>query len=187
MKDDYLWDKTGKDAEIEKLEASLSAFQYKPVVAPSLPSPEIETRTTGLWRLRLVLIPAFAAVLIGTVVVFLWRQTAPREVAADRTPVSQSVPEVIGGPSVTAVNKGPAVSLAGTTSMPRKRVRAREQKKVALHVRRYAAVTKLTREEKDAYDRLMLALAITSSKLRLVQDKVNGTELEKTGTSNRDK
>jgi hypothetical protein len=32
----------------------------------------------------------------------------------------------------------------------------------------------LTKEEKEAYDQLMLALAITGSKLREVKDKVNG-------------
>jgi hypothetical protein len=34
----------------------------------------------------------------------------------------------------------------------------------------------LTKEEKYAYDQLMLALSITSSKLKMVKDKVAGVE-----------
>jgi hypothetical protein len=35
---------------------------------------------------------------------------------------------------------------------------------------------KLTEEEKYAYNQLMLALSITSSKLKLVEDKIYGAE-----------
>ena len=37
MKEDYLWDKTGSDAEIEELENSLKAFRSKNTAAPDLP------------------------------------------------------------------------------------------------------------------------------------------------------
>jgi hypothetical protein len=37
-------------------------------------------------------------------------------------------------------------------------------------------VETLTAEEKYAYDQLMLALSITGSKLKIVKDKIAGTE-----------
>ena len=37
MKDDYLWDKTGEDAEIQGLENALKAFRYQESEPPALP------------------------------------------------------------------------------------------------------------------------------------------------------
>ena len=37
-------------------------------------------------------------------------------------------------------------------------------------------IVKLTEEEKEAYEKLMLALSITSSKLKIVKDKVQNTD-----------
>lgn len=45
-------------------------------------------------------------------------------------------------------------------------------KKIAPEVQ----VVKLTKEEKDAYDQVMRALAITSSQMKIVQEKINGEE-----------
>ncbi len=36
MKEDYLWDKTGEDAEIERLENALQTFRCQKNVAPAL-------------------------------------------------------------------------------------------------------------------------------------------------------
>ena len=38
MKEDYLWDKTGSDPEIEKLENALKAFRYQETAPPELPA-----------------------------------------------------------------------------------------------------------------------------------------------------
>src|SRR4030095_14620048 len=38
MKEDYLWNKTGSDAEIEKLENALKAFQFQAQEPPALPT-----------------------------------------------------------------------------------------------------------------------------------------------------
>ncbi len=36
MKEDYLWDKTGENHEIERLENALKMFRYKETAPPSL-------------------------------------------------------------------------------------------------------------------------------------------------------
>jgi hypothetical protein len=38
MKEDYLWNKTGSDAEIEKLENALKAFRFEAQEPPALPT-----------------------------------------------------------------------------------------------------------------------------------------------------
>ena len=37
MKEDYLWDKTGEDAEIARLENALQAFRYTETRRPNFP------------------------------------------------------------------------------------------------------------------------------------------------------
>ena len=38
MNEEYLWDKTGEDAEIQQLENALAAFRYQETAPPALPS-----------------------------------------------------------------------------------------------------------------------------------------------------
>ncbi len=38
MNEEYLWNKTGEDAEIERLETTLAAFRYQETAVPALPS-----------------------------------------------------------------------------------------------------------------------------------------------------
>ena len=47
---------------------------------------------------------------------------------------------------------------------------------VAANIETKKPTVKLTKEEKYAYDQLMLALSVTSSKLKLVTDKIDGIE-----------
>ncbi len=51
-----------------------------------------------------------------------------------------------------------------------------QSKKIVRNVEPVKQIVKLTKEEKYAYERLMLALSITSSKFKLVKDKVEGKE-----------
>lgn len=190
MKDDYLWDNTGKDSEIEKIESSLSMFRYKPIDAPKLSVAESEGSRRRIWDLRYVLVPAFAAIVIGAVVAGLWFRTSSDEIVAkiesgieSRRP-AQSDPAT--GDKIGEINPqdAPLVSpphKAGGQGDPRV---AMANRKRAIGPKRKGVEPALTREEKYAYDRLMLALSITGSKLRMVQDKVNGLEVEKTGSKN---
>ena len=55
-------------------------------------------------------------------------------------------------------------------------VNLRQNKKPARKLETKSNEIALTKEEKYAYDQLMLALSITSSKLKIVKDKANGIE-----------
>ncbi|MBA4125206.1 MAG: hypothetical protein H0X72_22425 [Acidobacteria bacterium] len=52
----------------------------------------------------------------------------------------------------------------------------RQNKTIAQNVQVKKPTVKLTKDEKYAYDQLMLALSITSSKLKLVEEKIYGVE-----------
>ncbi len=53
---------------------------------------------------------------------------------------------------------------------------ARQNKTIAKNLKVKKPTVRLSKEEKYAYDQLMLALSITSSKLKLVKDKIEGIE-----------
>ena len=196
MSQDYLWDRSGSDPEIESLENALAVFRYQesavPVVTPAIvatPRP----LWPGIFSVRVAFGLATAAVLIFGVV---WlgsqrmtpSQTDPSAAVRNR---QNSMPE-----TVQVQGQLPAVEQAKLVevSAPRKTIiRAqfvRRQRTVPQKAQTAqnakAAGTELaafTQEERDAYQRLMLALAITGSKLKLVQDTID--RIEDTNTSNK--
>lgn len=73
MKQDYLWDKSGADPEIEELENALSAFRYQETAPPALPAkvlvfPERAVEKTP--RRRFSLAFAFAACAAAILITF---------------------------------------------------------------------------------------------------------------------
>lgn len=61
-----------------------------------------------------------------------------------------------------------------------------ERTKAGMDQRLEEQLALLTKEERYAYDQLMLALSITSSRLKMVQDKVNGFDTpDDSGTTKR--
>lgn len=60
-----------------------------------------------------------------------------------------------------------------------------QSKKIVRNIEPVKQIVKLTDEEKYAYERLMLALSITSSKFKLVKDKVEGREEKRAVRENR--
>jgi hypothetical protein len=190
MKEDYLWDKTGEDSEIEALESTLSVFRFKPDAPPVLPVTASENSEGRLWRWRFLLVPAFAAVVIGAIAIGLLSRGTSREDVAQLTdasnaqqPIADPIPD---GPSVTgSLRETAPVIIPRDPSLPEPAARVSMVKpRRSVHPSRKRSESALTAEEKYAYDRLMLALSITGSKLRMVQDKVNGTGVEKTETNN---
>lgn len=182
MKDDYLWDKAGKDAEIEKLEASLAPFQYEPTQPPMVSDVERVSSRRRVWELWFVVVPSFAGIIVILVVVGLLFRTPASEVVSQPDQVSERPEQVIAttesdpvAPEIVPV----AISQPSRSGTPIKK------KVLTARAERRQTTPTLTAEEKYAYDRLMLALAITGSKLRIVQDKVNGLEVEKPTPDNK--
>ena len=197
MKEDYLWDKTGSDAEIEKLENALMIFRYEESAPPIIPAKvlpfkkESPRRTFPLLR-AIAACLAFASISLG---VWTLISNTKNEIAGDisqesviktesanpAAPVSENElpaePEVDEKPVFNKTlyiepkskTKSLQVSKSGSKNAARNKITDRKIKNSEKTVR-------LTEEEKYAYDQLMLALSITSSKLSLVKQTVEGAE-----------
>ena len=183
MNEEYLWEKTGSDAGIEKLENALHAFSYKPMPPPELPAKVItlaEKPRRSFFKLGFAMAFAGAIVVVFSTVWFL---IPNRGVAVDDQSLKLSQPS--RDEAVLPVDASPmAVNIPIEQNAPhviktvQKRVRpARHfQQMTAVKVREKQPEIKLTDEEKYAYGQLMLALSITESKLKIVRDAIAGTE-----------
>jgi hypothetical protein len=203
MKKDYLWDKTGAaDPEIERLENALAVFRYQETEPPALRAKIIpfERKTPrGFFRLAFAFASCAAAVAI-CLGVWLQFSNDKIEVAKDSTetiapPIDEKDAKKIAGPISV---KKPSISIDEKIETPkqfnerrivkvRKAVQPieRQNKTIARNVSGVKEPeVKLTKEEKYAYDQLMLALSITSSKFKMVKDKVAGVEEKDTGREN---
>ncbi len=203
MKEEYLWNKTGSDPEIEKLENALKAFRYQENATPVLPAKIIpfEKKTSRKFFRLSFAFSAFAAILI--VCLGFWFQ-----VSDNKTEVAKDTPKIISPPIAETVAKEILVEkpVDLVVEKPKKSVERKAVKvqKIIPQVVRQNNITernleikkpddsivaqnteakkppvKLTKEEKYAYDQLMLALSITSSKLKLVTDKIENVEERK--------
>lgn len=175
MNDEYLWQKTGEDPETMQLEKALAVFRYREEDPPAVPI-AVENRPTRTWRFALAIaIPAFAALVLASViwlptgdvnnddVTFIY-QTEPTVIetaAPDPSPVAQ--PTVPPKQPVRRVEIEPTFA-----SAPRPRPRMQQHRKTT--------TVALTDEERYAYHQLMLALSISSSKLNVVRNTINGIE-----------
>lgn len=203
MKEDYLWDKTGEDAEIQDLENALKAFRYQETAPPELPAKvfTVEKEKPRRFFQFGFAFASFAAVVVVLSVV--WFQTGNNKKSGDDDVAQNSMPKTEDKfDSKTAGN--PFDKSPETTAPPEKiesRPRAvkpnivkarqlnapviRPNKAVVRNIKVKEPAETLTAEEKYAYDQLMLALSITGSTLRMVKDKIDGIEeknavLEKT-------
>lgn len=189
MSEDYLWDKSGKDSEIERLEDALQTFRYRETAAPELPSNIFSLKKEKpRWSFKLTFaLAAFATLAIIFAGVRLRIPDHKIEVAA--IPLEISAPPVVEKISDESPVEKPRYSIIKTRVTTKKIVEPKIKKSkritTVIEVRNNltAAETKikkppfkLTKEETYAYDQLMLALSITGSKLRLVTDKIDAIE-----------
>ena len=197
MKEDYLWDKTGEDPEIQRLENALQVFRYKETAPPALPAKIIpfERKTPRKFFRLAFAFAACAAFVIVSLGVWLQISSEKIEVAKDSTettvtPVSKKVFDKIADEKLddlTVKNvEVPKQSAEQKFIKIRKLIPAsvRQNKTIAQNVE-VKKVVKLTKDEKYAYDQLMLALSITSSKLKLVEEKIYGVEETESVLENR--
>jgi len=195
MKEDYLWDKSGDDAEIRQLENALRAFRYRETAPPALPQKVLTLEKPSPRRFfrfgfRFGL-PAFASLV--TVLSLVWFQfggTVPAvEIVAHHDAPPEKVKTADDSFTTPPVPAPPDFTVRGTTENPPATVRqnivkirrtvtpAARHKKANRHGNQTEAPPEaLTAEERYAYDQLMLALSITGSQLKIVQDKINGIE-----------
>ncbi len=178
MNNDYLWDKTGNDADIERLETLLSDLRYQPVAPPTLVQKQLVFEPRRTW-FRRSLARILAGGVAGVLLVGVWFLISRRDISNETTPVSAKDTQV------GAITQAPAKegNVPRSDPEPVKTVYLPERKAARRVIAARAVAAKpprrperLTRQERYAYDQLMLALSITGSKFKAVSDTINRTE-----------
>lgn len=191
MKEDYLWDKTGEDADIEQLENALAVFRYKETAPPELPAKVLPFRKEEPHERRRIFSYALAAVaclLFGIIALGVWIQVLKNNTEIPANLAETAKPEIVLPTPQTLIDEpdvSPFDKVENPKQFPARKIVA-NRKDAPVKTSRKTAKTqnvkaakpseKLTKEEQYAYDQLMLALSITSSKFKLVKDKVEGIE-----------
>lgn len=189
MKEDYLWNRTSSDPEIEALEKALAVFRFQANEPPAFPI-KILTLQEGHSRKFFKLGFAFACVssTIIALLLFLFQSAFYRS-TDHSAKVEEQPSKSIGVPTVEfqkeTANKFPAEKLFIRAAQPAKTT-AKPIRIVARKPKNMTQSEKLTSEEKYAYSQLMLALSITSNELKIVKDKINGRE-ERSAADDRQK
>lgn len=177
MKEDYLWDKTGSDPSIEKLENALRAFSCEESAQPVLPVVIVPAKRPVWFRFAPFAFALAACLAVAVISWSVWTLGSKNPSADDQA-----------GASVSNVDKLP-VSAPHKPAPPYSRdIDVTQPRQVATiatrpKIRKNRTVLKIiparnkpefTKEEIYAYDQLMLALSITSDKLGQVRDKAMG-------------
>lgn len=195
---DYLWDKTGSNPEIEKLEKALQIFRYEEIAPPVIPAKILPFVKKKSARKSFPFLRAIAACLaLASISLGVWIlvSNTNKEIAGDVLQEFVVEPKVANPINRASENQTPAkpqvndkptlqktlhieqksapksvlTSKLGAKNAGRNRVSVQRSKDAEKIIR-------LTEEEKYAYEQLMLALSITSKKLKLVKEKIDGTE-----------
>jgi len=191
MKEDYLWNKMGEDPEIERLENALAVFRYQETAPPALPAkiiPFERNTPRGFFRLAF----AFAVcVAVAIISLGVWLQISSDKIEVVKDSIKTIAPQIAKKLADENSVKKPNDSIVEKVKIQKQtaerkiiKVRkviqpiVRQNKLIARNVEVKKPTVRLTKEEKFAYDQLMLALSITSSKFKLVRDKVEGVEME---------
>jgi hypothetical protein len=146
MNDDYLWDKTGQpDPEIQQLEEILGTLRYQP-------KPLVLPRQRNYFPLFAIAASLLLAIVAGSI----WLRVRSR----NEVPPPQQVRVETPTPDVTPVS-------------PEKKSAANPTPVVENNKRRHRSAPSAANNQEAlmAKDQLMLALRITSEKLRLVHTK----------------
>ncbi len=185
MNNDYLWNKTGDDAEIKGLENLLSGLKYQPTAPSVLPiAIELKSVKAPWWKFSLaVAVPA--CVLIAVLAGFWMTRPTPQlqainELKEVQPPVVSQVPvaetEAEPRKSEPDIAKDTTPKMVTTLFTPEPKKRSKKFAVQAKFRKKVQKFDTLTSEERFAYDQLMLALTITSSKLKVVSDTINRSE-----------
>ena len=196
MKEDYLWDKSGSDAEIEKLENVLLVFRYEESAPPIIPAKvlpfkkEVPRKTFPLLR-AIAACLALISISLGVWILISNTKSEISEQISHKSNINQENFNPVRSeseiqPRAKSEDNKPDFTKtvyiepkAKKRSLPINKLTAKmvkRNKPVNVKIKNSEEIVRLTDEEKYAYDQLMLALSITSSKLKLVKETINGAE-----------
>lgn len=185
MNDEYLWQKTGEDPEIEKLEQKLAMFRYREIPL-RLPSTEtaVEIAARPRWRLSLTFgfaASAMAALLVAVMLIAIIDNEPETVFVASPELELPSVPAAVTDEKKLAPTPAPAPSMKVVPQFARSKRGSNihnqtdtERRQKTKDITSNSSVAALTPEERYAYRQLMLALSISSSKLKIVRDTIDG-------------
>lgn len=188
MNNDYLWDKKGSDPEIEGLENLLADLRYQPTPPPSIVQKQLVFEPKRSWFAFSFARLAAAGTVFGALLLAIWIAMPGSEtsrIAVSAPPAIEdpqgSRPETDSlslAPQTTEKKEDKVSPMAPLKTLYRpERDYTKRSVPAAARVRKQKRnVDSLTAEEKYAYDQLMLALSITSSKLKAVNDTINRAE-----------
>jgi hypothetical protein len=184
MSDDYLWDRSGEpDPEMERLEKALGKLRHQPQAASLAQIAPAVVRRPFFPAL------AAAAVILLMLAGGLWlalRRSINEEQNSPRVLIANPTPGLLAGKELTAPVNAPGVKAAGADQPPAtiksgiKRQdaprRAIAETRLARNAARGATPNNnerdVMREGEEATEKLMMALRFASSKLNLVQKKI---------------
>jgi hypothetical protein len=177
MRDDYLWDRSGEpDPEIERLEHALQSLRHQP---RPLELPALRPRRRLFHGLA-----AAAAVVLMALAAGMWLVVhRSNDASTHRLVIVRPTPDSLVGLYTTAdsfaikfksEDAANRFLNAKSNGIPNTARRAREEKQNApvLAKSRKRSDERMTREGEMATEQLMLALHFASSKLNLVQRKI---------------
>lgn len=182
MKDDYLWDKTGEpDSEIEHLERVLGQLRHKRK-AGDLPPFEVKVRRTTSTVTRMLAIAAtlaFAALALGAFLVFQRRTVETSAPVVMVTPVPSQTPVVqeaapLNETGAASGQSDPVATTNGTQTSSRPAPAATQRRREIYRSREALSERQEQAAGLMAKEKLIKALQITSSKLDVVQKKIQG-------------
>ncbi|MFN2501336.1 MAG: hypothetical protein ABR530_04930 [Pyrinomonadaceae bacterium] len=190
MNEEYLWNKTGSDPEIEHLEAVLSVLRDESSRVPVLQAANVLAFPNRSFFSRSRLVLAIAASVALVVAPGIWSLVVINVTEAElgaNGPVQQQT---------ASMPTQEEIPVEGVTSDLREKDIDTVKPSLRRHITRRAAIKshskvpnrliakknspKLTDEERHAYNQLLLALSITSSKLQIVRDMVGNAESPQT-------
>jgi biopolymer transport protein ExbD len=188
MNEDYLWNKIGEDEEIERLENALKAFRQKEAAAPTLPIKVAAKKHFSLPVFRFA-VPLAACLALAAIGLGIWLHISQNRTYNEQTSAAVETPQTdyqTDKPAIKEQDELPnRVAIVSKQSVRKQKLpkvkssvsKIEVQSKIAARSSKSANdAVKLTKEEKYAYDQLMLALSITSAKLNIVKNKVKGIE-----------
>ena len=190
MKKDYLWDKTGSDADIENLENSLRVFRF-----PASDAPEIKSNVVSFEKEKSrKVFPVFRAFAAGFIITFVFigtwfiyynsiteivksvesRDSVQNELSKNKKASNITAPEEVSTEDISEKEfKNAKSKVQKQNFRVQKLIYKPKTKRQKIQKNQ---ILKLTAEEKEAYEKLMLALSITGSKLKIVKDKVQNLD-----------
>jgi hypothetical protein len=205
INENYLWEKSESDAEIEKLENLLQGFALKESEAPILPQKtfDFQPKTS---KFGVFFKFAFATSVVFAVLVGVWFLNSDKpnisdEFIAENTPeipqnvdskpslpvenLPKTVEKVAQNNEKVFVEKANFVKTTTKETKPSEKEVYQVEKTVFVPKKQTEPIKKvennqaevvLTDEEKKAYETLKLALSITGDKLKIVKEKIDNAE-----------